>query len=94
MNKITETDEGISSDSESPTSLQSLVKQMTEKERRILVLEAEVAKVILIVLTLVNLHYNCRGLCASHHNNAWLCGLCAPTLVCSLPWMRLPEGFV
>lgn len=44
MNKIAETDEGISSDSESPTSLQSLLRQITEKEQRILMLEADVAK--------------------------------------------------
>lgn len=40
-----DTDDGISSDSESPTSIHSLVRQMQEKEKRILQLEAEVEKV-------------------------------------------------
>lgn len=39
-----DTDDGISSDSESPTSIHSLVRQMQEKEKRILHLEAEVEK--------------------------------------------------
>ncbi|KAK2141248.1 hypothetical protein LSH36_1134g01001 [Paralvinella palmiformis] len=52
MNKMTDADEGISSDSESPTSLQSLLRQITEKEQRILMLEADVAKVIVVVLYL------------------------------------------
>ena len=56
MNKMADTDEGISSDSESPTSLQSLLRQITEKEQRILMLEADVAKVIVVVLYLVNLN--------------------------------------
>lgn len=43
-----DTDDGISSDSESPTSIHSLIRQMQEKERRILQLEAEVAKVCIV----------------------------------------------
>lgn len=43
-NQQCDTDDGISSDSESPTSIHSLIRQMQEKERRILQLEAEVAK--------------------------------------------------
>lgn len=45
-----DTDDGISSDSESPTSIHSLIRQMQEKERRILQLEAEVAKVCIVIL--------------------------------------------
>jgi len=40
-----DTDDGISSDSESPTSVHSLMRQMQEKERHILHLETEVARV-------------------------------------------------
>ena len=40
-----ETDEGIASDSESPTSVQSLIRQMHDKEQRVLNLQAEVVKV-------------------------------------------------
>lgn len=40
-----DTDDGISSDSESPTSVHSLIRQMQEKERQILHLETEVARV-------------------------------------------------
>jgi len=40
-----DTDDGISSDSESPTSVHSLIRQMQEKERHILHLETEVARV-------------------------------------------------
>lgn len=39
-----DTDDGISSDSESPTSVHSLIRQMQDKERHILRLEAEVAR--------------------------------------------------
>ncbi|KAK2193653.1 hypothetical protein NP493_9g09000 [Ridgeia piscesae] len=39
-----ETDEGIASDSESPTSVQSLIRQMHDKEQRVLNLQAEVVK--------------------------------------------------
>ena len=51
---MTDTDEGIASDSESPTSLQGLVRQMHDKEQRLLALEAEAAKVMLILAYLVN----------------------------------------
>jgi len=40
-----DTDDGISSDSESPTSVHSLIRQMQDKERHILQLETEVARV-------------------------------------------------
>jgi hypothetical protein len=40
-----DTDDGISSDSESPTSIHSLIRQMQEKERQIMRLEADVVKV-------------------------------------------------
>jgi len=43
-----DTDDGISSDSESPTSVHSLIRQMQDKERHILHLETEVAKVNLL----------------------------------------------
>lgn len=43
-NKTSDTDEGISSDSESPTSIQSLVQQMQEKEQRVLELESDILK--------------------------------------------------
>ena len=44
-----DTDDGISSDSESPTSVHSLMRQMQEKEKCILLLEAQVAKVIRVI---------------------------------------------
>lgn len=40
-----DTDEGISSDSESPTSVQSLIQHLQEKEQRIALLEAQVIRV-------------------------------------------------
>lgn len=39
-------DEGIASDSESPTSVQSLIRQVHDKEQRVLNLQAEVVKVM------------------------------------------------
>ena len=41
-----EMDEGIASDSESPTSMQSLIRQIHDKEQRVKTLQAEVAKVM------------------------------------------------
>ncbi|KAI0210964.1 Angiomotin [Lamellibrachia satsuma] len=44
-NRVTiEMDEGIASDSESPTSVQSLIRQVHDKEQRVLNLQAEVVK--------------------------------------------------
>ena len=40
-----EMDEGIASDSESPTSMQSLIRQIHDKEQRVQSLQAEVVKV-------------------------------------------------
>ena len=40
-----EMDEGIASDSESPTSMQSLIRQIHDKEQRVQILQAEVVKV-------------------------------------------------
>jgi len=49
-----ETDEGIASDSESPTSVQSLIRQMHDKEQRVLNLQAEVVKVTTVNNKLTN----------------------------------------
>lgn len=43
-----ETDEGIASDSESPTSVQSLIRQVHDREQRVLNLQAEVVKVTMV----------------------------------------------
>jgi len=52
-----DTDDGISSDSESPTSVHSLIRQMQEKERHILHLETEVARVSLLCCCFLSLHW-------------------------------------
>jgi hypothetical protein len=49
-----DTDDGISSDSESPTSIHSLIRQMQEKERHIMRLEADIVKVTALFLIIVH----------------------------------------
>ena len=45
ISKISDTDEGIASDTESPTNVQCLMRQLQEKDETVLRLEAEAAKV-------------------------------------------------
>lgn len=44
ISKISDTDEGIASDTESPTNVQSLIRQLQEKDEAMLRMEAEAAK--------------------------------------------------